>query len=101
MAIRGLLLRCLGLTLGMILLLAGVTPVLASPGLCIGPVCADQIRRGTNHAFLLHMRVTDQRGHHERTVVDCRDGHLSPASGPVERGHVRAIARKACQLSAA
>jgi hypothetical protein len=28
-------------------------------------------------------------------VVDCRDGVLSPLSGPVERGYAAAVARRA------
>jgi hypothetical protein len=32
-------------------------------------------------------------------LVDCRDGQLSPSIGPVERGHARAVALKACRLA--
>lgn len=74
-------------------------PVDAAPGLCIGPVCGDEITRSAKHHFQLRLRLNDQQGHHERITVDCRDGHLSPVSGPVERGHAQAIARKACRLA--
>jgi hypothetical protein len=74
-------------------------PAGAAPGLCVGPVCGDEITRSPRHAFQLRLRVSDQQGHHERIVVDCRDGHLSPAGGPVERGYVAAVARRACRLS--
>jgi hypothetical protein len=73
--------------------------VQAAPGLCIGPVCGDEITRSAKHHFQLRLRLSDQQGHHERLIVDCRDGHLSPAVGPVERGHARAVAQKACRLA--
>ena len=78
-------------------LIAG--PVHAAPGLCIGPVCGDEISRSAKHHFQLRLRLTDQQGHRERVVVDCRDGRLSPELGPVERGHARAVARRACRLA--
>ena len=85
-----------------LLLLAGVVSprvALASPGLCIGPVCGDEITRSAKHHFQLRLRLSDQQGHRERVVVDCRDGRLSPAMGPVERGHAQAVARRACRLA--
>lgn len=72
---------------------------LAAPGLCVGPVCADEITRSAKHHWQLRLRVDDQRGHRERLVVDCRDGHLSPESGTVERGYAAAVARRACRLA--
>ncbi len=92
----GLLLLLLSL-LGAPPLLAA--PVQAAPGICVGPVCGDEITRSAKHHFQLRLRVSDQQGHHERLVVDCRDGRLSPASGPVERGYVAAVTRRACRLS--
>ena len=74
-------------------------PLLAAPGLCVGPVCGDEITRSAKHAFQLRLRVSDQQGHRERLVVDCRDGHLSPASGSVERGYVAALAQRLCRVS--
>lgn len=74
-------------------------PVLAAPGLCIGPICGDEITRSAKHHFQLRLRLSDQQGHHERVTVDCRDGHLSPSLGPVERGFARAVAQKACRLA--
>jgi hypothetical protein len=71
----------------------------ASPGLCVGPICGDEITRSAKHHFQLRMRVSDQLGHRERLVVDCRTGGLSPAAGLVERGYAAAVARKACRLA--
>jgi hypothetical protein len=86
--------------LGLVLLGPAFTrPVLAAPGLCIGPVCGDEITRSAKHHFQLRLRLSDQRGHRERVLVDCRDGQLSPSIGPVERGHARAVALKACRLA--
>jgi len=89
--------RCaLGLLLALLLWAA---PAVAAPGLCIGPVCGDEISRSAKHHFQLRLRLTDQRGQRERVVVDCRDGQLSPRVGPVERGHAQAVARRACRLA--
>jgi hypothetical protein len=87
------LLLVLALVLGM------ATPVLAAPGLCVGPICGDEITRSAKHHFQLRMRVSDQLGHRERLTVDCRTGSLSPAAGLVERGYAAALARKACRLA--
>jgi hypothetical protein len=43
--------------------------------------------------------VSDQQGQHERLVVDCRNGGVSPLAGPVERGYAAAVARRACRLA--
>lgn len=86
--------------LGLLLaLLLWAPAAVAAPGLCIGPVCGDEISRSAKHHFQLRLRLTDQRGHRERVVVDCRDGQLSPSVGPVERGHALAVARRACRLT--
>jgi len=77
----------------------GVPPVAAAPGLCVGPICGDEITRSVKHHFQLRMRVSDQLGHRERLTVDCRNGSLSPAAGLVERGYAAAVARKACRLA--
>lgn len=74
---------------------------MAAPGLCVGPVCADEIQRSSLTPWQLKLRLSDQRGQHERVVVDCRDGVLSPREGQVERGYARAVARRACRLVAA
>ncbi|MBW0173617.1 MAG: hypothetical protein KXJ48_04255 [Vulcanococcus sp.] len=83
----------------LIALLAWVLPVAAAPGLCVGPICGDEITRSAKHHFQLRMRVSDQLGHRERLTVDCRNGYLSPAAGLVERGYAAAVARKACRLA--
>jgi hypothetical protein len=74
-------------------------PAAAAPGLCVGPVCAEEITRSAKHHWQLRLRLSDQQGRHERLVVDCRDGRLSPGDGPVERGYAAALARRACRLS--
>jgi len=79
-------------------LLLVVAPVLASPGLCVGPVCADGFSRSAKHSFQLRMRLSDQAGHHERVTVDCRDGRISPEIGLVERGYAVAAARRVCRM---
>ena len=76
-----------------------VGPALAAPGVCVGPVCADEISRSARHHWQLRLRVSDQQGQHERLVVDCRNGGLSPVAGPVERGYAAAVARRACRLA--
>ena len=73
-------------------------PALASPGLCVGPVCGDEFSRSAQYHWQLRLRVNDQQGHHERLVVDCRNGALSPQQGLVERGYAGAVARRACRL---
>ena len=84
--------------LGVLLLLPG-RPVMAAPGLCVGPVCRDEITRSAKHHFQLRLRLNDQLGHHERITVDCRDESLSPSQGLIERGYARALASKACRLA--
>jgi hypothetical protein len=82
------------------LLVGAGTPfqALAAPGICVGPVCGDGLSRSAKHAFQLRMRLSDQAGHHERVTIDCRDGRISPASGPVERGYGAAVARRVCRM---
>lgn len=74
-------------------------PGKAAPGLCVGPVCGDEISRSAKHHWQLKLQVSDQDRHHERIVVDCRDGVISPRLGPVERGHAAAVARRLCRLA--
>jgi len=88
-----------GLVLLAMVLFAAL-PVLAAPGLCVGPVCADGIQRSPEHAWQLRLRIEDQLGHRERITVDCRDGRISPLSGTVERGYAAALARRACRIAA-
>ena len=72
----------------------------AAPGLCVGPICADEISRSSQFPWQLRLRLSDQRAHRERVVVDCRDGGISPLAGPVERGFAGAVVRRACRLAA-
>jgi hypothetical protein len=65
----------------------------------VRPVCADEISRSAKHHWQLRLRVSDQQGQHERLVVDCRNGGVSPLAGPVERGYAAAVARRACRLA--
>lgn len=80
-------------------LLLWAAPLAAAPGLCVGPVCGDEITRSAKHHWQLKLRVADQRGHRERVVVDCRSGDLSPAVGLVDRGYAGALVRRACRLA--
>ncbi|MEX1316177.1 MAG: hypothetical protein AB1Z22_03490 [Synechococcaceae cyanobacterium] len=76
-----------------------MAPALASPGVCVGPVCADEITRSAKHHWQLRLRLSDQQGHRERLVVDCRNGQISPQAGAVDRGYAAAVARRACRLA--
>lgn len=84
--------------LSVLLSILSPLPAAASPGICVGPVCGDGFSRSAKHEFQLRMRLSDQAGHHERITVDCRDGHISPVYGPVERGYGAAVARRVCRL---
>jgi hypothetical protein len=77
----------------------GTQAAAAAPGLCLGPVCGDEITRSAKHSWQLRLRLTDQLGHRERVTVDCRDGRISPPIGLVERAYGQAVARRACRLS--
>ncbi len=85
---------------GALVLLVALGPLAATaaPGLCVGPVCGDEISRSTRHHWQLRLRISDQDHRVERVVVDCRDGVISPLQGPVERGHAAAVARRLCRL---
>ena len=105
----GSLLLALGLVLGLVLApwtgsgisgWPGEGAAQAAPGLCVGPICADGISRSDQFPWQLRLRLSDQRGHRERVVVDCRDGAISPLAGPVERGFAGAVVRRACRLAA-
>ena len=87
-----------GLLLATLLWLAP-WPASAAPGLCIGPVCADEITRSDRHPAQLRLRLSDQQGHLARITVDCRNGQLSPPAPAIEPGYAQAVARKACRLS--
>jgi hypothetical protein len=65
----------------------------------VGPVCGDEFSRSAEYHWQLRLRLSDQQGHRERLVVDCRNGALSPQQGPVERGYAGAVARRACRLA--
>ena len=87
------------LLLAIALLLGGVQPSAASPGLCVGLVCADEIQRSEQLPWQLKLRVSDQRGQHERLLVDCRDGVLSPREGLIDRGYAAAVSKRACRIA--
>lgn len=87
------------LLLTVVLLVGVIQPSAASPGLCVGLVCADQIQRSERLPWQLKLRVSDQRGQHERLLVDCRDGVLSPQEGLVDRGYAAALAKRACRIA--
>jgi hypothetical protein len=88
----------LALTLALVLT---PLPAQGAPGLCVGPVCADEITRSAKHHWQLRLRVSDQQGNRERLVVDCRSARISPEAGSVDRGYVGALARRACRLAEA
>jgi len=88
-----------GLAVSLLLAFGGPSPARAAPGLCVGPVCGDEFHRNPARSYQLRLRLSDQRGHHERVTVDCRDGRISPEIGSVERGYGAAVARRACRLS--
>ena len=71
----------------------------ASPGLCTGPVCADDITRSAKNHWQLVLKLNDQLGHREKVVMNCKAGQLSPMSGPVDRAYATAIGRRACRLA--
>ena len=96
--VRKLVLLVMGLVLLALMLVLPARPALAAPGLCVGPVCGDDITRSAKHHFQLRVRLNDQMGHHERVTIDCRDESLGPSQGLIERGYARALARKACRL---
>ncbi len=87
------------LALALAALTALAEPAAAAPGLCVGPVCADQFTRSEPYPWRLRLRLQDQWGHRERLVVDCRDGSISPLVGPVERGYAAALGRRACRMA--
>ena len=91
---EGLLVVCIAVWLS-----ALPAPAFASPGLCTGPVCADDITRSAKNHWQLVMRLNDQQGHREKVVMDCRAGVLSPMAGQVERGYATALGRRACRLA--
>lgn len=90
------------LTMAVVLLVAGLGPRSADalPGICVGPVCGDQFSRSHTYPWQLRLRVSDQQGRHERLLIDCRLGVVSPLQGPVERGYATAVAKRACRFSA-
>ena len=87
------------LLLAIALPLGAVQPSPASPGLCVGLVCADEIQRSEQLPWQLKLRVSDQRGQHERLLVDCRDGVLSPREGLIDRGYAAAVSKRACRIA--
>ncbi len=89
----------LSLLMALMAFLSPARPATASPGVCVGPVCGDEVSRSASHHWQLRLRVSDQDRHHERIVVDCRDGVISPRVGPVERSHAAAVARRLCRLA--
>ena len=71
----------------------------ASPGLCTGPVCADDITRSAKNHWQLVLKLNVQQGHREKVVMNCLAGQLSPSSGPVDRAYATALGRRACRLA--
>ena len=95
--IRALKLAAVAIGLVFGLLFPGV--VFASPGLCTGPVCADDITRSAKYHWQLVLKLNDQLGHREKVVMNCKAGQLSPMTGPVDRAYATSIGRRACRLA--
>jgi len=87
------------LVIGLVIGLMIPSVVDASPGLCTGPVCADDITRSAKNHWQLVLKLNDQLGHREKVVMNCRAGQLSPMSGPVDRAYATSIGRRACRLA--
>ena len=87
------------LVIGLVIGLHSPGAVNASPGLCTGPVCADDITRSAKNHWQLVLKLNDQLGHREKVVMNCRAGQLSPMSGPVDRAYATSIGRRACRLA--
>ena len=85
--------------IGVAITLIGPDRAVASPGLCTGVVCADEITRSAKNHWQLRMRLEDQQGHRERVVMDCRNQQLSPRGGLVDRIPATALGRRACRLA--
>jgi|TARA_B100000073_G_scaffold13417_1_gene11125 hypothetical protein len=87
------------LAIGLVIGLMTPGALQASPGLCTGPVCADDITRSAKNHWQLVLKLNDQLGHREKVVMNCRAGQLSPMSGPVDRAYATSIGRRACRLA--
>ena len=87
------------LVMGLVIGLMSPGTANASPGLCTGPVCADDITRSAKNHWQLVLKLNDQLGHREKVVMNCRAGQLSPISGPVDRAYATSIGRRACRLA--
>ena len=87
------------LVIGLVVGLMTPAVVNASPGLCTGPVCADDITRSAKNHWQLVLKLNDQLGHREKVVMNCKAGQLSPMSGPVDRAYATSIGRRACRLA--
>ena len=85
--------------IGMVSALWWPTMADASPGLCTGPVCADDITRSAKNHWQLVLKLNDQQGHREKVVMNCLAGQLSPSAGPVDRAYATALGRRACRLA--
>ena len=85
--------------IGMVSALWWPTMAYASPGLCTGPVCADDITRSAKNHWQLVLKLNDQQGHREKVVMNCLAGQLSPSAGPVDRAYATALGRRACLLA--
>ncbi len=87
------------LAIGLVIGLMTPGALQASPGLCTGPVCADDITRSAKNHWQLVLKLNDQLGHREKVVMNCRAGQLSPMAGPVDRAYATSIGRRACRLA--
>ena len=92
-------LKLAAVAIGLVSSLLFPRAVFASPGLCTGPVCADDITRSAKYHWQLVLKLNDQLGHREKVVMNCKAGQLSPMNGPVDRAYATSIGRRACRLA--
>ena len=76
-----------------------ISPAVAAPGLCTGPVCAEGITRSAKNHWQLVLKLSDQQGHREKVTMNCKAGMLSPLEGQVDRAYATSLGRRACRLA--
>ena len=71
----------------------------ASPGICIGQICAEDISHKTKFYSQLIFKLTDQDGHFERVMIDCRTKTISPSYGQIDRSFAKVVGERACRIA--
>ena len=80
-------------------LLCSISPAVAAPGLCTGPVCAEGITRSANNHWQLVLKLSDQHGHREKVTMTCKAGMLSPLDVQVDPSYATFLGLIVCRLS--